>query len=876
MALGLVQSPHGLSRAVAGSNAMVPDGRFYPTVANPTYIHVSGDSYADHVQPAYAWRQRILYTYDDFTPSMVAAYNADSLRPTATKGLALAGRVQTFSVDDSTGHLVVVEGAGPSSLMQVVGVVHGAPRVLGTLNFGARGLGDPDQAVVGFAQVAKTSVFLLVSVDEDPSGSAFVPGTVRLTAVDLTGIAAHRARVLWTKSIPDCHLPATQSGSPGSVSGVGYAAPAHAVYFGCTTSGVTGSGYQPPDPSGVGKVLLVMHGTTPTFDHFELFPKSGNFSQTSISQFDPLSQRLLISDTDPTRGTQVEAFQTGDDVYVGSVGAGLNELNTWGLDPAHGRFYVGEPDPRVGLSDFDTQPTPLQQGSTYGQYQYPPGAKRPGQHVNYVLKQGLIIPVDPATRRLMVCYTGAGLPYLSVFRDDEAYYHEPALPNPDANTLNVPEQPGVTAAEFGASAQGYGAVYRQVGGIANLFYNVTAPFANWDSGLPVGSGTRELDAGYIGKITLDGSEASAAAIADQPDSSNTGADLQTAHGKWPFPQVTCVDFGGARTSVQKAGVSVSCDQARRSVQASALGGGSAATIAGTALGQSSSARTAVFDAGTSSVSAHLAMDPTRGAQTTVSSVARGITLLSGQVRVGELVTTVTARAHGRPGTARSVFTRVLRDVRLGGKLLCASNCSADSVAASINAEFPGRLRVDFPLPDTTLAKGSPGGYQAVVQRKRDQQLQEQQLNEQSTDRVEVPGMVATVYEDNVVPSRTVAYFAGVEAEAYYGIYRLDAGSGDSPGGAGKGTSGPTSAAAPGAPGGVSALTPLGNSTPSPLVTNGPFGPLAAVRHGLHVLVNALGRFFRLFGVWLLLLVPVYLSARRWALLSRGLFYGGPR
>src|SRR5205085_878140 len=102
----------------------------------------------------------------------------------------------------------------------------------------------------------------------------------------------------------------------------------------------------------------------------------------------------------------------------------------------------------------------------------------------------------------------------------------------------------------------------------------------------------------------------------------------------------------------------------------------------------------------------------------------------------------------------------------------AAGCNTDVVAAAINAAFPGRMRLDFPQPDAALAKGSPGGYEALVQRRADQQVQEVQLNEQPADRVEVPGMVVTAYQDNYVPSRTIAYLGGVEAEAYYGIYLL--------------------------------------------------------------------------------------------------------
>jgi hypothetical protein len=875
VALGLAQAPQTMPRATAADSAgLVPAGRFYPTVVNPSFVALAGDTYAQHVQSVYAWRQRILYTYDDQSPSQLASYDADTFRPTAKKGLPLAGAVQTTLVDDATGTLFLTEGSGPTSTIQAARVVRGVPRLLGTLTIGARSLGDPNQSVVGIAWYRSPDVILLLSADVDATDSAYVPETTRLSAVDVRALASGRARVLWTQALTNCRVPATASTTPSSKAGLGYAPAAHAAYFGC--SSVNGQGiYQPPDPIGIGKVVFRAGGSTPVFDHFELFPKAADFtSNGSSSMFDPASQRLVISESNTNRGTQVDAFQTGDDAFVGSAGAGGNAVNQWGLDPVHGRFYFAEANDRVGIAEFDTQATPLAQGATYPQYQNPPDIKGS----NYILKLGAQIAVDPKTSRLLVDYatasTGKALTYLNVFRDEVPYFHELPPPNPDANTLNVPERAGVTVAQYSGSAQGYGAIYRQVGGIGNLAYNVF-PIFNYDSALPIGGGTREFDAGYLGKLTLDGSEASAAAIADQTDSTNTGADLQTAHATWPFPQVSCVDFGGTRKAVQEPGATAECNQGSHTAAASALGGGSVATIAGTALGRPSSSAATVFNVGSSSVSARISMGAGHGTQTSVSSITRGITLLAGEVQIGELITSVTARAHGRPGTAHAVFTRGLQDVRLGGRLICAASCSADSVAATINAELPGRLRVDFPTPDPAPAKGSPGGYQAVVQRRLDQQVQEEQVNEQPTDRVEVPGMVVTVYEDNVVPSRTIGYFAGVEAEAYYGIYLLNSGGG----GAGPSTNpaapstGPTAGVAPPP---LAPTLPSAMNTPLPYVAVGPGRVLGAVRHGLHVLVNAFGRFFRLFGVWLLLLVPVYLSSRRWALLSRGLFYGGPR
>jgi hypothetical protein len=305
----------------------------------------------------------------------------------------------------------------------------------------------------------------------------------------------------------------------------------------------------------------------------------------------------------------------------------------------------------------------------------------------------------------------------------------------------------------------------------------------------------------------------------------------------------------------------------QTVTGSALGGGSTVTTTGKSapnLGVTSS-----------SVVARARLDKVKGAVTNVTATVHGVSLLDGAVRIGELTTSVEAHAHGRPGTAGSIFHRVLQDVRLGSRLLCASSCNASNVASAINATFPGQLRVDFPTPDAGLANGSPGGYQAVVKREQVQQIQEVQLNEQSADRVEVPGMVVTVFEDNYVPSRTIAYLGGVEAEAYYGIYLLGANSNSGAPNLGQGPTAPKSMASR-----VSATlqhAAQGGAAPQPpAVATGPQQLLPSIGHGLRVLANSIARVFRLFGVWLLLLVPVYLGARRWALLSRGMFYGGPR
>jgi hypothetical protein len=179
------------------------------------------------------------------------------------------------------------------------------------------------------------------------------------------------------------------------------------------------------------------------------------------------------------------------------------------------------------------------------------------------------------------------------------------------------------------------------------------------------------------------------------------------------------------------------------------------------------------------------------------------------------------------------------------------------------------MAVAFPDPDRHLAAGSPGGYQSLIRRDVFGQTEETQLNEQDPNRAEVPAMELTIFEDNSVKSRTVAYLAGVEAEAHYGIYRLSCST--CPAGTGqRDQSTDHSATSPRTPTGSTPSLPTTQSTttPAPQVAAGASGVVGALQHGWQLLTNGISEVIRLLGIWLLLLAPVYLSARRWLLLSR--------
>jgi hypothetical protein len=134
-------------------------------------------------------------------------------------------------------------------------------------------------------------------------------------------------------------------------------------------------------------------------------------------------------------------------------------------------------------------------------------------------------------------------------------------------------------------------------------------------------------------------------------------------------------------------------------------------------------------------------------------------------------------------------------------------------------------------------------------------------------------MVITIPVDASRPSRTVISLAGVEAEARYGIYPLsqflaDQSAGVAPSGssatfAGTGSLLPFAAGAPFAAS-ASQVTPM-----SPVASQ-PAATISSILgwHGWQWALAHPGEFLRLLAVWLVFLVPVYLSARRWSLLRR--------
>lgn len=853
-------------RAASGEPGMRLVGAFVPTVTNPA-VSSPTFPYSQSIRLVAAWRQRLLYTVDNANPSMVSAYNLDTLQPVSKTGVFLSGSARAVLVDEKAGSLVLaVSGSstgfdsGATQALEVVDVQSNRLVVRSTTNVAGQ-LGDPTQSAAGLTWLPDG---LLGVLSADSTGS--VPGTVRLTAVDL-----RRRLVLWSQPLTGCQTLART----GYAAAVGYDTASKSVYFGCSGLNTLGV-YKPPLPIGVGRAVLRSTTGGVSFDRFELYPLFGDFTSGAPGEFDPGSGRLLLQSYNVTSGSTFNVFDGRDGVYVGGAGGAKNSSQSSGVDALHGRVYVQTANKTVGIIAVDVRQTPIGAGVNFPEF----GGNPFQGGTKASVAQQAPLAVDPTTGRVFASYSQE--PRIAVLQDTTPYYDPPPPPNVDLNTVDMAEKTGVTAAQYTAAAQGYGAIYRQVGGTRNVQFNVV-PFDPDSLGSPVRGGTRELDTAYLSRLALDVGSAGAAAVSAERDG-NTKADQSTVTAPWPYQPAACSDFGGQPKKTVTPGAQAECDVSKATVAASANGGGSTVTLPGGG---------APVDIGVaaSSVDASAQVDPVRGLVTTVTATARGISVLGGLLRIGQVAQTVQAWAHGRPGTAGSKVTRTLEDVTVAGQRLCGSTCDVTRVATTINGMANGQLRVDFPSPDAFLAKGSPGGYQAVVQRSLSQQTQEVVYNEQPADRQEVPAMVISVYEDNTTPARTIAYLAGASSEAYYGIYLLGAPAGSGTGGdvpgsgpRAAGTGGGTGQAGtdtdpgpdvslPGTGTGLGGPTDSGPTVAPPTASSGSGGLLTTLGHGLQLAVNGLVRALRLLGVWATLLVPVYLSARRRLLLRRGALIG---
>jgi hypothetical protein len=782
-------------------------------------------------------KTRVLYAYTS-PPGWLAAHDLDSLTPRGS-GIAVAGQKTSGYADSISGTLFMgfSNRALSTSRLDQFGLRNGSAVLLGSLD--TTTLLGPNQEIIGMYRAPEKPILWLYSARPLASLSGATLD-VTVTELELPGNDVTRATRRWTKALsPTCQA-APHATEPIPV-GFGYVPSQGALYLPCGTSGTLER--NAPAMRGAARLPLgpgpTPHSSTP--GDLELFPVPGNFI-SGDSFFDPGSGRLLFSLANSTSGSSVVVFDSVKHAYVGALATGPIGLAEMYLEPVSGRFYGVTAAP-LGLLAADIRATPVRQGVNFAEFATFEDRKYTTHHLT----------ADPITGRLFLKYQSG--PDFRVARDTIPWFRPEPEEDPDRNTVDVAEDPANTSVTFAAAAQGFGSRHRQVGGLEAFSTNYLVSNVPY----PVGQSTRELRTSYLNGLMAAGTEAASNVITADRDRESTEADM--SHGPtgdpWPYVEAQCVDFGGESKEVTAATATASCDSAASKANAHAT-----------------------FDRGEigevavnhSSLRATTRRDSARGALSTVTATARGITVLGNALEVGEVVATGEAVAKGRPGTAKTSWQRTVRNVKVLGETLCTTECDIEDIATAVNTRLSGRVLIEFPEPDAEARKGSPRGFQAAIRRSVFEQFEEQMLNGQPPDRIELPAMVVTVFQDNAKSGRTVNEFAAVEAEARYGISLL--GDGGGPGG-GSDESG----------GSLSGFGDVANATgdspafglpPGSIVPSGVFipgtrpatgGPFDLSSAG-GILWNGLRRLLQLLPIWAVLLTPIYLSARRWLLLQR--------
>ncbi|MDT7538747.1 MAG: hypothetical protein QOI82_2332 [Actinomycetota bacterium] len=548
----------------------------------------------------------------------------------------------------------------------------------------------------------------------------------------------------------------------------------------------------------------------------EYFPFAADFTY-GTSSGDPAHDELYLL----TGGPRYQKFYVFDAVhrsFTGSVplhftARGGGNVMGAAPDPTTGRAYLVLQDFQVIVTDATT--VPVQQGRS--------------ESIGW--KSGVSNPpvFDPATRRLFLAgsdfctveSTDAGTcsqpdvatanaASLRVYQDDVPY--SPATADdPDALTHDTAEIPGVTPVDYSAFASSYGARLAAVGGVhgsqAAIGYDgamaglhtVAPDFPNLpdsDRTLYLGQvSDTELSTAaaraHAAPFAIDsGTEADSAGVqsylANQlgPDGQQqlAPAQDQVAQGRAEIGPAGCSDLGSKPASqLNPSGTAGAfCDN--EGLQSA---GESAATPAAPVELPGGVS----FSLGSAGSWTTLTKEKATGSNATATAIARGLHIGvpgAGSVDIGEVKTTASSAAHGRPGTTSSSFTRSVTNLVISdgsGKpqfacgftdpgatvgLAAGTPCDPRTVTEQLDAQFPGRLKFVMPEPDTSPnVAHSPGGSKAAVI--KPQYVLWNDYNTNHDDSTEVPGLQIQVLNDYTQPSRLVMSLAGVSVESNYRI-----------------------------------------------------------------------------------------------------------
>lgn len=401
----------------------------------------------------------------------------------------------------------------------------------------------------------------------------------------------------------------------------------------------------------------------------------------------------------------------------------------------------------------------------------------------------------------------------------------PPRQDPDTRTAQVDEQPGKTVAQYSGNASAYGLrvlLSRGISGAIPTNGNNEAGQFIRDVNSYCGFTDRELVLARVAKTEMSNNSRFARAAAVDPDNATiidlkapsrcdaynayTGniGSLQQALGMlattgvlgdldragvpasesvnntlsprttWDYRPADCStpngeDEAGPNSSPLVGSTSVDC--------------GDGDEIKATAESRAKPLDLADVHASKAKAWTTVKRDKDKGLVSTATARLEGVRI--GEVSIGYIENSATSYAKGRTGTARTEFEKPRIGYVSGPNIpSCTDACDIDRVLKQLNVVLSGRAEFRRIEPESRLAKGTPGGYEAGIIKSEKQQASDNSLTGDKS--VEIPALELVVYNDNahIGRARQVYQFAGVRADSHYGIQL--AGAGSPGGGAGVG------------------------------------------------------------------------------------------
>jgi hypothetical protein len=508
----------------------------------------------------------------------------------------------------------------------------------------------------------------------------------------------------------------------------------------------------------------------------------------------------LVNDSAETDGW---VYEVSSNAFVGIIalspkGKLESTATALGVDETSGRLYGRGPG--FGFMITAGAQDPVPQADTY------PGLSAPGAYR---------LLVDHKRNRVFsLPGTTLGNANLSDTYDIIGVPPPPAAPkreDPDARTAQVDETPGRTVPQYGGNASAYGLrvlLSRGISGVVPSNGNTDAGDVYKNANTYCGFTDRELVLARVAKTEFSNTSRFARAAAVDADNA-TIIDLATPSrcdlfNSWAGPPAPFMDIlmpflhtTGALSDLDRDGVPASetlngtvgphttwdykpadCASAEGQDEAGAntkpVVGDTSVTcdkddeISAVAESRLKGADALDVTVARAKASTKVERNKEKGLVSTATSRLEGVNIAG--ISIGYIENSATSFAHGRTNTAGTVFNKPkIGYVDGPGVPSCTDQCDVDAVLKALNSALAGRAEFRRITPETRMAKGTPGGYEAGILKSEKQQASDNSLTGDKS--VEVPAFELVVYNDNpsIGRARQVYQFAGVRADSHYGI-----------------------------------------------------------------------------------------------------------